>query len=384
MSRPASIAAMLLIAWVTSGCHLLRTAAPGPLEVATVEAMPDFTTNAFAYGRDAGNSIRMDSHVLWVFGDTFDWTGIQCATGAISSVAHPSELNEPVDDWFSPFQFYDFSAAERSFNDDHSEPPDCCTAPPECAAGSPYCHCPQGTDCATRIAIWPGDLIDLDGSAAINYYEKVWVGSAPYDFKHLGTGIAVVEYGSTTASRPLDDSGEPLLMFGPGEPNFLRAMPVEEDGEPFVYLYAATNRHDCYVDILLARVRLEDAFDRSAYEHWDGNGWSNSLDDSAPVLNGILGGLGSVGWNGHLHRYISAFNDICTGGVDLMVRTAPSPEGPWSEATAIDLRPLGGSESSYAGQIHSSLSSGREVVFSFYQPLKLGIGRVRLGRITLD
>ena len=373
------IALLLTSGW---GCHALRQAAPRELAVEQVEYFGDFTTNAWSYGRDAGNSTRMGSDILWVFGDTFTWEGLPSATAAWSTVEEPTRLYEPVDTWFGSMQFYPYSAAEAAYNESR-DPPACCKLYAQCAHGDPYCRCPAETDCTTRIALWPGDLLNIDDEQAVHLYEKVQIGSAPYDFHHLGTGLATVGHGETTAVRPTDAAGEPILLFAPDEPNFLRATLVEEGVQRRAYLYAVTNRHGCKVDILLTRVDFADVFDRDAYRFWTGEDWSPSLADAAPVLQQIDGGIGSVTWNDHLQAYLSAFNDICTGGDTLVLRTAPRPEGPWSDAIAVDLTPLGATKDAYAGQIHASLGSGSELIFSFYQPDKREIGHVRLGRLRL-
>jgi hypothetical protein len=371
-----------LVAICGWGCHAIRPAAPRELAVERVEFIGDFTTNAWSYGRDAGNSIRMGNDVLWVFGDTFTWADMHCATAAWSTVDQPTQLTEPVDTWFGSVPFYAFSPQEAAYNESR-DPPECCGLHAQCDRDHPYCRCAAGTDCTTRIALWPGDLLAVGEDRAVQLYEKVQIGSAPYDFQHLGTGIATVGRGDTAAQRPLDPSGAPLLLFAENEPNFLRAVRVEEDSQSNAYLYAVANRQGCRVDILLARVDLGEVFDRDAYRFWTGEGWSPSLEDAVPVLRQILGGIGSVTWNDHLGGFLSAFNDICTGGSELILRTAPRPEGPWSEPFAIDLTSLGATADAYAGQIHSALGSGRELVFTFYQPDPVEIGRVRLGRLYL-
>ncbi len=370
------------VAAASGGCHALRPATPRTLAVERVEVMPDFTTNALVYGRDAGNSIRMGSDVLWVFGDTFTWTGMPCATAAWSSTAKPNELYEPVDQDFSSYQFYQLTPEEAAYNDSR-DPPLCCSVQRACDDTDRYCWCPRSTDCTTRVALWPGDLLPTDNHHALHLYEKVRIGSAPYDFQHLGTGIAIVRHGETTARRVFGPDGEPLMLFGPDEPNFLRAVEVEDGPRVRIYLFAVVNRNECDVDILLSRVDLVTALDRGTYEYWNGDGWSDSLDQAVPILHQIVGGIGSVTWNDHLQQFLSAFNDICTRGNSLVLRTAPRPEGPWSEPTFVDLTPFGPTDGAYAGQIQASLGSGQDVVFTFYQPLELGIGRLRMGRLHL-
>ena len=91
----------------------------------------------------------------------------------------------------------------------------------------------------------------------------------------------------------------------------------------------------------------------------------------------------SVTWNDHLRQYLSAFNDFCAGSTSLVLRTAPRPEGPWSEPVNADLTAFGPGEGAYAGQIHGSLGSGREPIFTYYQQISNGIGKLRMGRLRL-
>jgi len=373
------------VALLATGCSLHAGRAPR-FVVESLEPLPPFTTEAVAMGRDAGNSAFVGSELLWVFGDTFSGDELVCATAAWSDPDSPTELREPFDEARVPEQFYRFSPAELAFNAAHAEPPACCSEWRDCPDENLYCRCPAETDCSSRIALWPGDIIRTGPTTAINYYEKVQVGMAAFEFVHLGTGIARIEAGQTVARRRLDGSGEARTVFGPDEPNFLRALRVEEYDGPTIYVYAVTNRRGCYVDILVGRVPLAEAGTRSAYRFWDGVGWSRQLADAAPVLDGVVGGLGSVGWNEYLGAYVSGFTDMCTDGVGFRMRTAPRPEGPWSKPRVVDLSDVGASGEAYAGQLHTALDDGRHVVLSFYEPEVVGddvIGRVHLVRASM-
>ena len=384
-SRIARGAALsLVLALVAGGCSLRqRYEAWRGLRVARVEALPDFHTAAWEFGRDAGNSVRMGSEILWIFGDTFTWSGLRCATAAWSSADNPTRLREAFDEWYAPLQFYEFSIDEEAFNIAHAEVPPCCGQRDACPAGETYCHCPARTDCWTRIAIWPGDTININDVIGLNYYEKVQVGAAPLDYRHLGTGIAIARRGSTQSLRP-SNRGLPLLIFQDDEPNFLRATTALHEGKTHIYLFASTNRVGCKVDVLVARVPLHRALRRDAYRFWNGADWVRDLGAARPILAGIGGGLGSVAWNEYLGAYVSAVNDICVGGNIVLMRTAPRPEGPWSEATEVDLSSLGVRPDAYAAQIHPALGNGRDMVISYYQPLRDIEGSVHLARITFE
>ena len=350
--------------------------------IRNVEAVGRFTTKAVAWGRDAGYSALVGDRIVWLFGDTFTPSGLRCATAAWSSPDRPLALREEVDAARSPHQLYRFASSERAFNRAHRKPPRCCAKRSGCAADG-YCHCPPDTDCASRIAIWPGDVIAVDDHSAVGFYEEVVAGVAPYDFRHLGTGLARLAHGRTVAAREQDRDGKPLFVFSDAEPNFFRALAVEEASRRVVYAYAALRRGLCVVDVLIARVPLESIADRAAYRFWDGADWAEGLERARPILSGIPAGLGSVAWNAHLGSYVSAHADICSSG-KMLLRSAPRPEGPWSEAATVDLTPLGATAESYAGILHPELGNGAEMWFSFYRPEKDGHGRVRLGKIRFE
>ena len=68
--------------------------------------------------------------------------------------------------------------------------------------------------------------------------------------------------------------------------------------------------------------------DRSAWSYYAGNGsWSSQIGDAVIVFTGdnIL----SVAWNSYLRRYLAVYSAPFSQNV--MMRTAPNPEGPWSD-----------------------------------------------------
>jgi hypothetical protein len=376
VARLSAAAALVLL-------QALASSAEPPPRVAAVEPLGTFSTNARAWGRDAGYSARIGARILWIFGDTFTPSGLRSATGAWARPPKPFALQEAVDEHGAPHQFYPFSSEERAYAAAHATPPACCSEREACTEREPYCHCPAGTDCSVRVALWPGDVIEVEPGKAINFYEKVIAGVAPYDFRHVGTGLARIEAGSSVAARAGNAGGEPLLLFTAAEPNFLRAVRVE--GEPAsIFVFAATSRDRCSVDVLIGRVAADRVERRGAYRFWNGSFWQEDLREARPILARITGGLGSVAWNDHLKRYVAAFSDICTGGTKLHVRSAARPEGPWSEPAIVDLAPLGATAESYAGMLHPALGGGREMVLSFYRPQSGDQGSVRLARLRFE
>lgn len=357
------------------------TAVRAQPEIVGVEPLGTFTTNAPGWGRDAGFSARLGDSILWIFGDTFlPGDRMRSATAAWSKPSKPAALHEAVDGEGLPYQFYTLTPKEEQFAREHASPPPCCKAA-GCPDGKLYCQCALGTDCSSRYALWPGSVIEVAPGKAINFYESEIAGVGPYDFRHVGTGLARIEKGKNVATRLMNDAGEPLFVFVGAEPNFLRAVRSQREGADFIYVYANAGRALCAVDVLVGRVPPEDVARRDAYRFWAGGYWVDTLSLAAPLLDDAAGGLGQVVWNDHLKLYLSAFSDICTGGSKLHVRSAPRPEGPWSPPAIVDLAPYGATHESYAGMLHEALGTGRAMTLTFYRHEPDGTGELRLVRI---
>jgi Domain of unknown function (DUF4185) len=332
---------------------------------------------------DAGNSGRIGSRVLWFFGDTFTNSALRSNTGAWGRRVDPRNLTEGVDGSNTAVQFVPYTADELAFNAAHANPPSCCLNHTGCS-GNPYCNCPPATDCAQRYALWPGDVIELGDRSGFVYYTKLITGYASFDFRNQGMGIARFEDGSPTAVRDTDGSGNPVLIFQPPEPNFASGLVVNEPDQPYVYVYAGVNGGFCGIQVLSGRVPRSQAGDRTAYRFWDGTGWNPSLGAAVPVATTAANGLGSVAWNAYLGKYVAVMSGICTGGTNLHVRTAPRPEGPWSNAAVVDLGPLGAQTSAYYGLQHPELGDGRDLVISYFQGISLFAGQTRLVKLTFQ
>ena len=351
-------------------------------------AFEPFETDASAHGRDAGFSVRIGDRVLWLFGDTFPNEELMLsATAAWSEANDPVKLLEPTDADGNPTALFDYSPSETAFNAAHAEPPSCCAEFAQCPPEQPTCRCDPGTDCSTRIALWPGSAVPVDAGSAIGFNESVEVGLAPWTFDVLGVGTATLMVGGVRARRSLDGSGEPRLVFTAGEPKFLHALRVDHGNTSWVYVFGETEPDACMVDVYVGRVQLSRIADRSGYRFWDGQDWVESIESAGPAVAGVVGGLGSVIWNEYLGVYLSGTIGLCTDGGRFLLRSARQPEGPWSEPLVIDLATVGADGEAYAGLLHESLSRGRRLVLSFYQPLvrdERAYGSVRLVEVELE
>jgi hypothetical protein len=78
----------------------------------------------------------------------------------------------------------------------------------------------------------------------------------------------------------------------------------------------------------LAKVDPANVQDRTTWTFYAGSGrWSVSVNDAVPVFHGL--DILSVSWNSYLQQYVAVYSALFSQ--DVMMRTSPNPEGPWSE-----------------------------------------------------
>ncbi|MFI5714694.1 DUF4185 domain-containing protein [Nocardia sp. NPDC051750] len=81
----------------------------------------------------------------------------------------------------------------------------------------------------------------------------------------------------------------------------------------------------------ISRVREAEIANLDAYEYWDGRGWkANDAKAAAPIVEGVA--ELSVQWNDHLRKFVMLTTDPFNS---VVLRTADSPEGPWSPARVL-------------------------------------------------
>ncbi|MFC9893496.1 DUF4185 domain-containing protein [Nocardia sp. NPDC127579] len=122
----------------------------------------------------------------------------------------------------------------------------------------------------------------------------------------------------------------------------------------FVYVYGTPDGRNNAA--FVARVPEPAMGDLGAYEYWDGGGWKRGdVDAAAPIMGGV--GELSVMWNDYLGQFVSLTTDPFNS---VVMRRAPSPEGPWSgPEVLIDTREL---PTAYAPAIFP-YQTGRDLYF---------------------
>ena len=220
----------------------------------------------------------------------------------------------------------------------------------------------QNAKAGVRIALWPGAMVPLDAGRALVSVDKLEVHPGGLNYVDLSTELAIAISGSTTSTRAgtLFTAPEPLFNHGA----------VAEGGQ--LFLYACTPGNPCRV----ARAPLLHATERSAYTFACNGGWSADLACAAQLVPGSTAGH-AVSWNAHLGRFLSASTPGFSTDVEL--RSAPAPEGPWSDPVVATKAP----SAIYAVYLQDELQSadGREVVVSWSRATGDFSGEIRLVRV---
>ncbi len=247
--------------------------------------------------RDVGFSAKLKGKSVWIFGDTlfsepaadgFQWRSSSWSWTNADSLG-PFEHALGADG--KPLQLLPHTEQEDTFNREHRDEP-------------------------RRHTPWPQALVS-DGDRAVIFYVNMATGpDGPWDFSSRSGSVATWTDPGAPAQRV-----EPPL-FSDDEPDWGAAAVLVGD---HVYTYACEGRSKgCKV----ARVPFAEATSRAAYRFFDGDRWSTHWEDATEVFDGAP--LFSVHESAHLGAFVALY--MAPGDDEMRVRTAPAPEGPWSDA----------------------------------------------------
>lgn len=366
---------------VLLSCLVFVVHVGGVVSISGQDMLPGWKSNRTSFGRDAGISSKLWGRILWMFGDTFVDKAqfvASCTVGWAFDEQRPWIIEEE-----KPWQFFPFTAQESAFNRRHFQhPTQCCLNSTNCGS-KPYCHCPVGTDCVQRYAIWPGDAFEYNDTHALVLYGELFTGWAPFDFRPIGVGVAwILRQKPNVAQRIfVADQDVPLFLWNATEPIFTEGI----QWGAYVYLYANVNGSFCTTDTLLARAPLNMMMNRSSYTYYVTDGqWSPRLGD-AQSIGRFPNALGSVMWSQRYQQFIAFSLGFCSGNSSVF-RLAPTPWGPWDVKGGSVVDIIGAGNGSYAGEAHEELQTTDSMIISFLQP-NVAVwwkGAIRLVNLTFS
>lgn len=170
----------------------------------------------------------------------------------------------------------------------------------------------------------------------------------------------------TPLYRKLPDGSE--LVFGAGILDL-----TEQAGAPnpdgYIYVYGYRNEPSGLKRLLVARTLPDQLETFAAWRFWDGEGWSERIEDAAPLVDGVSAELSVTAvaegpWKG---KYAAVFELNTLSGY-IAYAVADSPAGPFSEPAPIHYTPEikdGQGIITYNAKAHPHLSKAGELLITY-------------------
>jgi hypothetical protein len=328
-------------------------------------------------GRDGAYSAAFQGHAVWLYGDTFltvpnaagrtyltnSWSYTTDLTAADGIVG----FQERLDSANAPTQILQETPDELAFNDAHYGDPTCQVSP-----------------CGAHWSIWPSSIVtDPLANRAWVFYMVESV-DADGNFKGIGSSVALWQSFDQLPQRPTFDppivADHPDLMFAQNEPTFGSSSLIR-DG--VLYVYGCGNNLDGLdKGCRLAKVDPASVQDRSTWSFYAGNGyWSSAAADARAVFDGL--DILNVSWNDYLQRYVAVYSALFSQNV--MMRTAPAPQGPWSDEVVAFTAMAPVSGNTYDAQAHPEYNAngGQTMYVTYSRDLGNFRSEIRLVRLDL-
>jgi len=368
---------VLLLTVTLTGC----VSNPGPPPAVRVVGATDLgaiPTNPDILGRDGPVSAAFQGYSVWLYGDTFLQHPNADGRSLISdSWSYTTDFNaqggidgfqERLDASGAPQMILVETPTEYAFNQAHNGNP--CQAQP----------------CGARWALWPSTMVaDSVNGRALVFYMLIYSLPGSFNFQGHGNSVALWKNFSQQPQRPSFNPpvvpDHPDLMFDQNEPNFGTAALIDE-GVLYIYGCGTPSNSDDK-GCRLAKVDPSNVLDRSAWTFYTGNGnWSSQIGSAVSVIPGV--NIMSVSWNSYLQQYVAIYSQVFSQNV--MIRTSPKPEGPWSaERTAfVAMQPVSGDV--YDARAHSEydLNGGQTILVTYSRATGPFTSEVRLVSLQLQ
>jgi len=319
--------------------------------------------------RDGGSSTVWHDRSVWVFGDSILTQEGSAGTTWRNNTAtftedfdaadgiHPFEEALAETDGGVPPEFLPMTADEIAYEAEYDGP-----------------NC--GEDCS-GIAMWPGSPVyDPENDRLVVFYLKLVQRPGALNIDVIGSSVALWSDPDAFPERPLVREGdEPTLLFGQHGPE-LAAAALYRNG--WIYAFScATPRGG--KKCILGRVRPDDVAVREAWRFRTSAGhWSPRWENAETLFRGSE--IMSVHYNAHVGRWLATYARPLTN--DIVMRTAPSLPGPWSDELVVhharDV--LDDGLTSYGALAHPEFAGdeGRLEYVTYYEPASGGLRLVEL------
>jgi hypothetical protein len=375
---PGLLLVLLVISIAGSSSCSSNSGPPPSGTVVTATDLGTIPTNPEILGRDGAYSALFQGYSVWLYGDTFlAKPNAENRTLISDSWSYTTDLNagngitgfeERLDSAGAPAMILTETPAEQTFNQAHN--------------GDPC----QEQPCGARWALWPSSIVtDPTSNQALVFYMVVYAQPGNFNFQGIGESVALWQHFQQQPQRPTFTPpmvpNHPDLMFTEKEPTFGTAAFISS-GTLYVY-GCGTPSNGSDKGCRLARVDPANVQNRNAWTFYAGNGdWSSQEADAVSVFTG--GSIMSVSWTSYLQSYVAVYSPPFSQNV--MLRTSPAPEGPWSaDMTAfVAMQPVSGDV--YDAHAHSEYdaNSGQTIYVTYSRSTGTFRSEVRLVAVELQ
>lgn len=268
-------------------------------------------------GTDLGTPFLLpNGSVGYMFGDTFAVSG-----------PHLKNVKPLADKWRSPVMMRsnETPVAGKPITFDSAA-----GLPLSCGASdlSGNCLAPEFIFNAHRdgheVSVLPNDAVSLPNGNIVASYMSIGGGMTDNDptWHTNYAGLAISHDGNTFERLP-EAPGQPIWENNSANSDPFQMWSMQLDGD---YVYIVTVRAGRQQGpMMLLRVPWEQIINKGSYECWNGTEWGG---DCQSILPDTKYGEPSLR---KLRDSTWALSYMDFNGANLVTRTAPSPEGPWSE-----------------------------------------------------
>lgn len=213
---------------------------------------------------------------------------------------------------------------------------------------------------------WLGDGVRTGKGLYFFMQQVEWINNTAWGFKCVATWLASVENpDDPPAHWKISKSKLPFAALNNSGDVVLGCETLQTDG--YVYIYGYSNRaNDTSVKkLILCRAPENDLANLDSWEFFSQGNWVKDFQKSTPVFSDV-GAEGSVSWQPFLKKFVFVYSDGIWGRI--VMRTATTPEGPWSYPTTLYQCPdtkISPQVFCYAGKGHPELSATNELLISY-------------------
>lgn len=184
-----------------------------------------------------------------------------------------------------------------------------------------------------ETGIIPTAGISVGGKQYLNYMSiKSWDANGAWTTNYSAIAVSPdngdrwgIYPGSVRTPR---EGAIPSARHAAGNENFQQGAFLKPGpGDPYIYSFGTPSGRSG--SAFISRVAPNSIPDPTRYEYWNGdrNAWVPDDPGAAtPVIPGPVGEM-SAQYNTYLKQYLAMY---CNGANDVVFRTAPAPQGPWS------------------------------------------------------